>query len=127
MSLTKQEFEATKTWGISCCIDLYNCNPQTIRDAQKIKDYVKQLCNLIKVKPFGECTVVNFGQDKRIAGYSMTQLIETSLLSGHFANQTNTAYLDIFSCKYYDPSVVLKFSKKYFESETAEIKCNLRS
>jgi hypothetical protein len=34
------------------------------------------------------------------------QLIETSLISAHFANLTNTVYLDVFSCKPYDPEVV---------------------
>ena len=44
----------------------------------------------------------------------MVQLIETSLISGHFANDTNSAYLDIFSCKGYDPAVVEEFSKNFF-------------
>jgi hypothetical protein len=56
---------------------------------------------------------VHFGEG-RVAGYSMVQLIETSLISGHFANDTNSAYLDIFSCKGYDPAVVEEFSKAFF-------------
>jgi len=44
----------------------------------------------------------------------MTQLIETSLLSAHFANDTNAAYIDIFSCKEYAPSVASAFCKKFF-------------
>ena len=57
---------------------------------------------------FGECQVVDFGSG-RVAGYSMVQLISTSLISGHFANDTNNAYLDIFSCKGYDPAIVEDF------------------
>ena len=74
------------------------------------------MCERIDMKRFGETVVVNFGEDERVAGYSMTQLIETSLISGHFANQTNTVYLDVFSCKYYDPNVVAEFAKKFFEA-----------
>ena len=44
----------------------------------------------------------------------MVQLISTSLISGHFANDTNNADLDIFSCKGYDPTVVEEFSKQFF-------------
>jgi len=51
-----------------------------------------------------------------VSGFSMTQLIETSLISAHFANQSNTTYLDVFSCKTYDPKVVAEFSKKFFKA-----------
>lgn len=44
----------------------------------------------------------------------MTQFIETSLISGHFANDTNAASLDIFSCKSYDPAVVENFARTFF-------------
>ena len=45
----------------------------------------------------------------------MVQLIETSLVSGHFANLTNTAYIDVFSCKPYDPDIIKNFTEKFFE------------
>lgn len=122
----ESEFKQQEAWGISANVDLYNCNPKIIRDGKLIESYVIELCELIKVKRFGDCVVVNFGEDERIAGYSMTQLIETSLLSGHFANQTNTAYLDVFSCKFYDPEVVAEFSKKYFEASEVKLKYTLR-
>lgn len=78
------------------------------------------------MKRFGECQVVHFGEDERVAGYSMTQLIETSLISGHFANQTNTVYLDVFSCKYFSPEKVAKFSKSFFEAKKHVLNCTLR-
>ncbi|MBG0780036.1 MAG: S-adenosylmethionine decarboxylase, partial [Desulfotignum balticum] len=34
--------------------------------------------------------------------------------SGHFANADNTVYLDVFSCKAYDPEVVREFSQTSF-------------
>ena len=104
-------------WGILSCIDLYECDPEIIRDAEKIKQFVSELCDLIRMKRFGETRVVHFGEDDRVAGYSMTQLIETSLISAHFANQSNTTYLDVFSCKLYDPNVVAEFAKTFFKSK----------
>lgn len=108
-------------WGILTSLDLYDCDPQTIRDAEKIREYVRQLCHLIAMKPFGECQVVHFGQDERVAGYSMIQLIETSLISGHFANLTNAAYIDIFSCKYYDPEDAARFSQGFFQASSLNV------
>jgi S-adenosylmethionine/arginine decarboxylase-like enzyme len=109
--------EQPTPWGLLASLDLYGCDPETIRNSEKIRQYVIELCDLIGMKRFGECQVVHFGQDARVAGYSMVQLIETSLISGHFANLTNAAYIDIFSCKPYDPEQVGQFSKQFFQAE----------
>ena len=114
-----------KAWGICTSVDLHDCVPDRIRDAQQIEAYVVQLCELIEMKRYGACQVVNFGEG-RVAGYSMVQLIETSLISGHFANDTNSAYLDIFSCKGYDPAVVEEFSKAFFGARRSSHRAMLR-
>jgi len=108
-------------WGLLSCVDLYECNPQTIRSADKIRQFVIELCKLIEMKRFGETQVVNFGEEERVAGYSMTQLIETSLISAHFANASNTTYLDVFSCKLYEPEVVADFAKKFFGAKNVHL------
>lgn len=114
-----------KAWGLSTAVDLQDCRPETIRDRDHIEAYVIALCKLIGMKRYGKCQVVHFG-DGRVAGYSMIQLIETSLISGHFANDTNRAYLDIFSCKGYDPVVVEEFSRKFFGARSSTISMTLR-
>jgi S-adenosylmethionine/arginine decarboxylase-like enzyme len=96
-----------------------------IRSRQRIQQYVEKLCELIVMRRFGECQIVRFGQG-RVAGFSMTQLIETSLISGHFADDTNRAYLDIFSCKAYDPSAVERFSRDFFRAAGSESHATLR-
>lgn len=117
LDLQPAEVRSPAPWGLLSSIDLYNCNSETIRDAEKIKQFVIELCDLIQMKRFGDTLVVHFGEDEKVAGYSMTQLIETSLISAHFANQTNTTYLDVFSCKIYDPNVVAEFSKSFFQAD----------
>lgn len=114
-----------KAWGLCSAVDLQNCNPNLIRDVDYIKRYVVELCELIGMKRFGECQVVDFGEG-RVAGYSMVQLISTSLISGHFANDTNSAYLDIFSCKGYDPAVVKSFSEEFFGARQSTVTVTLR-
>jgi S-adenosylmethionine/arginine decarboxylase-like enzyme len=101
-----------KAWGLCTAVDLHDCNPDRIRDAAYIQRYVV-------------CQVVDFGEG-RVAGYSMVQLISTSLISGHFANETNHAYLDIFSCKGYDPAVVESFSKEFFGAQRSVATATLR-
>ena len=125
--MTEEEFNKDELWGMSLSLDLYDCNPDTIRDADKIKEYVKELCdNVIDMKRYGECQVVHFGDDPKVTGFSMTQLIETSLVSGHFANNTNAAYLDIFSCKWYDVEKMVEFSKNFYEADAVIYKMSER-
>ncbi len=122
----QEKFIKENVWGLLTSIDLHYCNPELIRDAEAIKRYVDELCQLIEMKKFGDTLVVDFGEDERVAGFSMTQLIETSLISGHFANLTNAAYIDIFSCKYYDPQVAADFTQKYFQAKEMKIHYVLR-
>lgn len=114
MKRNHADTEKDVPWGLLSCVDLYDCDPDKIRDAEYIKKFVAELCDLIEMKRFGETQVVNFGEEERVAGFSMTQLIETSLISAHFANLTNTTYLDVFSCKLYDPQKVADFAVKFF-------------
>ena len=112
-------------WGMSTSVDLHNCDPDAIRSRERIRAYVVRLCELIDMRRFGECQIVHFGEG-RVAGFSMLQLIETSLISGHFANDTNHAYLDIFSCKPYDPRVVEQFSREFFSASGSVVHTTLR-
>ena len=100
-------------------MDLKGCDQASIRDAEKIHRFIIELCDLIDMHRFGEPQIIHFGPNERVARFSMTQLIETSLVSGHFANETNAAYLDIFSCKEYEPSKAAEFCKTFFGAETA--------
>jgi len=112
-----EEFKVRNAWGLYVSVDLKNCNPETIRDPGKIREFVVQLCDLIKMKRFGEPQIINFGPCERVAGYSMTQLIETSLIGAHFANETNAAYIDIFSCKEYAPQLTAEFCREFFGAD----------
>ena len=109
-----EEAARRNVWGIASSIDIYDCDPAKIRDANEIRRFVIELCDLIEMKRFGETQVVHFGEDERVAGYSMVQLIETSLISAHFANLSNAVYLDVFSCKPYDPEKAGAFAREFF-------------
>jgi S-adenosylmethionine/arginine decarboxylase-like enzyme len=121
-----KEAVSSDAWGIAASIDIYNCDYEKIRSEDVIRQFVKELCDLIEMKRFGETQVVHFGEDEKVAGYSMVQLIETSLISGHFANLTNAVYLDVFSCKPYNPITVQSFAEKYFEGTFSNLSTNLR-
>lgn len=121
MSNTKQTTkQAVKSevdyWGISSCINLYDCDLALMQNADAIREFVVLLCDRIKMRRYGETQVVFFGDEPRVQGFSMTQLIETSLISAHFADASKTIYLDVFSCAPYDPEEAARFAAAYFRA-----------
>lgn len=109
--------EAPTCWGVSTSIDLYNCDLALMQDAEAIREFVRLLCERIKMRRYGETQVVFFGDDPRVQGFSMTQLIETSLISAHFADASKAIYLDVFSCAPYDPEDAARFAMEYFKAD----------
>lgn len=118
-------FLRENAWGLLCSIDAHDCDPEVIRDRGAVARYAGELCRRIKVKAFGPAQVVHFGCGQ-VEGYSLVQLIETSLISGHFANVTNRAFIDIFSCRYYDPYEATRFTAEFFDAKKATAHCLLR-
>ena len=109
--------EAPTCWGVSTSIDLYNCDLALMQDAEAIREFVRILCDRIKMRRYGETQVVFFGDDPRVQGFSMTQLIETSLISAHFADASKAIYLDVFSCAPYDSEDAACFAMEYFKAD----------
>ncbi len=113
----KKEYKKKNAWGLSSSYDLHDCNPETIKDAKKIRYFVGELCEKLGVTRYGPCRLADFGEREEVAGYSMTQLIETSLISAHFVNLTNQVFLDVFSCSYYNTKQLLILQKNFLKQK----------
>ena len=92
-----------------------------MQDATAIRRFARELCDLIKMRRFGETQVVHFGDDPRVSGFSMTQLIETSLVSAHFADGSRAIYLDVFSCAPYDSEEAAAFAARFFGARSTGV------
>ena len=125
-SAIRAEYKKVDAWGLHSAIDLHGCDHAKITNAEEVKRFVYELCEAIKMKRYGECHVVNFGDDPKVTGFSMFQLIETSNISGHFANATDRVFLDVFSCCYYNPRVVAEFAKTFFGARDYTLQYTLR-
>lgn len=124
---TVDRYKKGDAWGLLTSVDLHDCDPEKIRSKDVITQFSIDLCEYIHMKRFGEPIVVRFGDDPRVQGYSLAQLIETSLISGHFAEDTDRAFIDVFSCKEYPPKETAEFCKKYFGAKHAEFTVAFRS
>jgi S-adenosylmethionine/arginine decarboxylase-like enzyme len=66
--------------------------------------------------PYGDPWVKHFGTGNK-AGYTLVQLIETSNITAHFAEEDNSAYIDVFSCKDFKQKDVEEVVQNYFKPE----------
>jgi len=121
-----KEYQEKNPWGLAVSVDLKNCDLGKMTDPDYIKNFVRDLCTLIGMQRYGKTTIVNFGENERVFGFSMTQLIETSLVSAHFANASQAIYLDVFSCKEYQPYKMAEFAKERFSASDYKISINYR-
>ena len=109
---------AAGNYGMELILDLYGCDPKTIRSRKKIETFARRLCRRIKMKRYGEPIIEHFGhKSPATSGYSLVQLIETSCVTAHFSEALNNAYLNIFSCKPFDTDDAASFCKEYFKAE----------
>lgn len=119
--------EEKMTFGKEVIIDLFECDPWAIRSKRSIARFAKELCALIKVKPFAEPFIERFALDKpKLAGYSLGQMIETSLISAHFSEGLNSAYINIFSCAPFNEEVAVHFAHKFFGAKSWKFRVILR-
>lgn len=87
----------------------------------KIKQFFAETIKSIKMKPLSDILVVSVDNEEG-RGTSAVQLIVTSTITFHSDDRYECAFLDFFSCKTFDPKVVIKLIKKYFEPEKIRTK-----
>lgn len=110
-------------FGQELVLNLYECNLEKISSGDAIKEFVVKLCdNVIKMKRYGEPLIPHFGHDNPItAGYSLVQLIETSSVTGHFSEYKKSAYINIFSCAWFDLEKTAQFCQEFFEAKRIDV------
>ncbi len=106
-------------WGVLCIIDAAECDPILINCHENIQNFVNELLTTIEMVKIGglHCFWCDT-TDPVKAGISMFQLLQDSNVSAHFCPMDrNSAYMDIFSCKSFNPSDVKETFQKYFKPE----------
>jgi len=102
-----------KPWGYHLILDLAKCSASSIRCKSTIETFSKRLVRDIDMVAYGPPQVVKFGTEDKM-GYTLVQLIETSNITAHFCEETNDAYIDVFSCKPFQAQTVNKLVQEVF-------------
>ena len=100
-------------WGYHAMFDCKGCNTVSIRDYNTIQTFIETLVKQIDMIAVGAPMIEYLCEGDPKEGYSFVQLISTSNITGHLMN-TGEAYIDVFSCKEFDPKIVEQCIKQYF-------------
>lgn len=127
LGLENQADEAMiESYGCELILDLHGCNPATFtRD--HLDRYFTKMCDLIEMK---RCEV-HFWDDEGVPpderqtsphtkGTSAVCFILTSSIVVHTLDLLEAVYVNIFSCKEFDPAVATKFTGEWFEAGSCE-------
>ncbi len=115
-----RKYNDESQWGLHIAIDLGECDHQKISDGEYIKQFAIDLVDHIHMKRYGDPIAVRFGAEPKVQGYSLIQLIETSCIAGHFAEDTDRAFIDVFSCREFPPESTAHYCKEYFGAKKME-------
>jgi S-adenosylmethionine/arginine decarboxylase-like enzyme len=122
----RQRYQKRQAWGILASIDLAGCDNGLIQSPRAIKEFVASLVKHINMQTFGPIHLHQFGEGS-LHGYSVMQFIETSSIVIHFDDKLgNRAFIDVFSCKYFDPKKAETFAKKFFKAKKSKTTSLLR-
>lgn len=102
-------------WGYHLILDCSECN-EKVDDPPAVTAYLKEMVTALKMVPVGEPMVHQFtGEGTEGRGTSGVQIIMTSSLTFHSDDDEWAAYIDLFSCKKFDPQTAIDLTNKYFE------------
>ena len=118
-----QRCDKAKVYGFELILDLKNCNP-SLFNRKSLDSYFSELCDLISM----EKAEVYFWDDVGVPpdeqqtephtkGTSAVCFILTSSIVIHTLDLLKSIYVNIFSCKNFDPDVAAEFTKDWFQGE----------
>ncbi len=115
-TVPSHDAEMDKTWGYHLVLDCRGCDIDVITSEERLAKFVKIVVNAIDMKSYGEPLLVHFAEhNPEAAGYSLLQFIETSSITGHFVDKNGDTYLDIFSCKKFDPEDAIRVVQEFLQ------------
>ncbi len=108
--------------GRCLILDCAACDKGAIRSGEAIRKFCGDLVESIGMVAYGKPLVEHFATHvPEAAGYSLVQLIETSAITGHFCDASGDTYVNVFSCKDFDPGVAIAVVRKHFRPDN--IRC----
>jgi S-adenosylmethionine/arginine decarboxylase-like enzyme len=100
-------------WGMLAAVDLHDCERSRLADPNCIRRFVPALVDAIGMTAHGPLLLDRFG-DGELEGWSAMQFIETSSITLHADEVSGRLFVDVFSCRDFDPKVAAQLAVAHF-------------
>ena len=100
-------------WGMLAAIDLHGCEPGRLADPDAIRAFVPAVIDAIGMRAHGPLVLERFG-DGELEGWSAMQFIETSSITIHADEVSGRCFIDVFSCRPFDPDIAAAVAVAHF-------------
>jgi S-adenosylmethionine/arginine decarboxylase-like enzyme len=107
---------APAPWGMLAAIDLDGCPYELLADGERIRAFVADVIPAIGMVAHGPTLLERFG-DGDLEGWSAMQFIETSSITIHADEHGGRCFVDVFSCKAFDPALAAAMARAHFGGE----------
>ena len=94
-------------------IDLHDADHERLADPDTIRRFVPALIDAIGMQAHGPLMLDRFGDDE-LEGWSALQFIETSSITVHADEAFDRFFVDVFSCRSFDPDVAAAVAVMHF-------------
>ncbi len=105
--------EAGAPWGMLAALNLHGCDRSRLADPDSIRRFVPTVIDAIGMCAHGPLVLDRFGDDD-LEGWSAMQFIETSSITIHADEVWCRCFVDIFSCRPFDPDAAAAVAVAHF-------------
>ena len=123
-SISKVKKQELTPYGYELILDLHGCTPATFT-RNHLDVYFSKLCDLIEMDKCETYYWDDIGAppgERQTApdtkGTSAVCFILTSTIVVHTLDELEAVYVNIFSCKEFDPASAAKFTQEWFEANS---------
>ena len=100
-------------WGMLAAVDLHGCDASVLRDPDVIRAFVTEVVPAIGMEAHGPTYLERFGEGE-LEGWSAMQFIKTSSIVVHADEHGRRCFVDVFSCRAFDPEIVATIARQFF-------------
>ena len=94
-------------------LDVHHCDRSRLADPVVIRRFVAALIAAIGMRAHGPLALDRFG-DGELEGWSAMQFIETSSITVHADETWGRCFVDVFSCRPFDPDAAAAVAVEHF-------------
>jgi S-adenosylmethionine/arginine decarboxylase-like enzyme len=106
-------------YGVELLLDLKSCDLADV-STRRLTEFFVKLCEVIGMTRYGEPLLwEDHSNEPHLNGTSGVQFITTSNVVCHALPLLGAVYVNVFSCREFDPEVAKQFSVDFWQAKSA--------